>query len=423
MKKLLLVSILSLLSTGLFAQSWKAIPAQEKAQKRHENSFIQVGKNFLLIGGRGEKQIDIYNAETQKWKKGATPPIELHHAQAVSVDGLVYILGAFTGNWPNETPVAHIYIYDPLKDIWITGPEIPEDRRRGAAGVAVKDKKIYMVNGITNGHQSGWVNWFDKFDPYSNTWTKLPDSPHKRDHFHAIITGKMLFVAGGRKSGSGTSALGETVAATDIYNFDEQKWKTVAEIPTPRAGTAVGLMDDNPVIIGGESDSLEKALAVVETFNLNKKAWKSLPALQQGRHGTQAITLNDQILIGAGNGTKGGGDELNSFEIFTKDNRLNFSTESVLAGELKASKENLDFSKNKVNGVSISNKGGNQAMIITEMTTSDGFQILNKKQLPFILAPRTDFELKIEGSTKAGELRIKKAGAEKAFTIPFNKPE
>lgn len=423
MKKLLLVSVLSLLSSSLFSQSWKTIPAQEKAQKRHENSFIQVGKKFLLIGGRGEKQIDIYNAETQNWNKGAIPPIELHHAQAVSIDGLVYIIGAFTGDWPNETPVGHIYIYDTLKDLWITGPKIPEDRRRGAAGIAVKDKKIYMVNGITNGHQSGWVNWFDKFDPYSNTWTKLPDSPHQRDHSHAIISEDILFVAAGRKSGSGSSALGEAVTATDIYSFEEKKWKTVADIPTPRAGTSVGLMNDNPVVIGGENDSLKNALAVVEVFNLNKETWESLPALQQGRHGTQAITLNDQILIGAGNGTKGGGDELNSFEIFTKDNRLNFSTKSVLAGKLRASKETLDFSKGNTRSLRISNKGGNQAIVITEMSTSEGFSILNEKALPFILAPRSDFELKIEGNTQAGELRIKKAGAKKDFTTPFNTRE
>ena len=422
--RFLFISILSFLCTSAFSQSWKAIPAQEEAQKRHENSFIQVGKKFLLIGGRGEKQIDIYHTETQKWSKGAKPPLEIHHSQAVSLDGLIYIMGAFTGNWPDENPVDKVLIYDPLENLWIEGPKIPADRKRGAAGVAIKDKKIYMVNGIINGHQSGWVNWFDEFDPYKNTWTKLPDSPHKRDHFQAIITADLLFVAGGRKSGSEkSSGFAGTVAPTDIYNFEDKKWISVAEIPTPRAGTSIGLINSNPVIIGGESDSQENAHQEVEIFNLEKGTWKALPEMIQGRHGTQAITLNEQILIGAGSGKRGGGPELNSFEIYTKDNRLNFSTESVLAGELRTSEENLNFSKGGTKSLKISNRGGNQAIVITEISISEGFHILNKRKLPFILAPRSDFELKIQGKLQPGELRVKSAGKTEPLIVKLNKKE
>ncbi|WP_339648141.1 galactose oxidase [uncultured Salegentibacter sp.] len=422
MKKYLLLSILCFSVISLNSQSWKTLPANGEAQERHENAFVQAGKRFILIGGRGNKPIDIYETENQKWKKGAQPPLEIHHTQAVSLDGLVYILGAFTGGWPDEDPIPNIYIYDPLENLWVKGPEIPEDRRRGAAGVAIKDKKIYLINGITNGHTSGWVNWFDEYDVYKNKWKILPNSPNERDHFQAVITGDILFVAGGRKSGSveGNGFAG-TVKATDIYDFNAGKWKTISEIPTPRGGTAVGLLDNKPVILGGESDAQEKAHNEAEIFNFADGKWDSLPPLKQGRHGTQAITINKQIIIGAGSGNRGGGPELNSFEVFAKDNSLNFSTDAILAGELKASQDNLDFSKQEIKSLRISHKGGNQAIIITEINISDNFSIFNNKSLPFILAPRSEFELKIKGNQNPGELFIKRAGKKEDLKVSLNK--
>lgn len=422
MKKYLLLSLFCFSVISLNSQSWKNLPANGEAQERHENAFVKAGKRFILIGGRGNKPIDIYDTENQTWKKGAQPPLEMHHFQAVNLDGLVYVLGAFTGGWPEEDPIPNIYIYDPIQDLWIKGPEIPEDRRRGAAGVAVKDKKIYLVNGITNGHTSGWVNWFDEYDIYKDEWKKLPDSPHERDHFQTVITGDILFVAGGRKSGSVKgSGFAGTVKPTDIYDFDTKKWITTTEIPTPRAGTSIGLLDNNPVILGGESDSQEAAHNEAEIFDLEKGEWDSLPAMKEGRHGTQAINLNKQIIIGAGSGNRGGGPELKSFEIFAQDNKLNFSTEAILSGVIKTSEDNLDFSETNTKSVSISHKGGNQAIVITEITISDNFTILNKKSLPFILAPRSEFELKIQGNEGSGELKIKRAGKQEAITISLNR--
>lgn len=65
--------------------------------------------------------------------------------QAVSLDGLVYVLGGFTGSWPYETPLSHVLIYDITENSWTIGNEIPEDRRRGAAGVVVNDEKYILL--------------------------------------------------------------------------------------------------------------------------------------------------------------------------------------------------------------------------------------------------------------------------------------
>ncbi len=91
----------------------------------------------------------------------------MHHFQAVSLNGLIYVLGAFTGEYPGEQPVPNVYIYNPATNAWATGPAIPVARRRGAAGVTVY--KIYLAGGIVNGHNGGFV-------PGSTNLIRLPES-------------------------------------------------------------------------------------------------------------------------------------------------------------------------------------------------------------------------------------------------------
>ncbi|UJH92612.1 galactose oxidase [Antarcticibacterium sp. 1MA-6-2] len=237
MRHFLFILILAFVSPTVHAQdlNWRNMEAANEPLARHENALVAVGEKIVLIGGRGEKPVDIYDIKEKKWSQGAQPPLEMHHMQAVSLDGLVYILGGFTGSWPYETPLTHILIYDLKEDTWTIGSEIPHGRRRGAAGAVAHNGKIYLINGIINGHTSGWVNWLDEYDPYTGQWKILADAPVARDHFQAVVINDKLFVAGGRRSGSGETGFSGTVKETNVYDFKSNTWNTMADIPTPRA--------------------------------------------------------------------------------------------------------------------------------------------------------------------------------------------
>jgi N-acetylneuraminic acid mutarotase len=175
-----------------------------------ENAFVQAGDKFILLGGRGTVPAESYNYITKNWTAGANPPMQLHHFQAVEMNGLIYVVCAFTGNYPNETPVPNVYIYDPKTNVWHVGMDIPVARRRGSAGAIAYNGKIYVVSGLTNGHVSGWVPFIDEFDPTTNTWKTLPDAPHSRDHFQVAIHEGKIYCIGGRNSGYGGSTFAHT---------------------------------------------------------------------------------------------------------------------------------------------------------------------------------------------------------------------
>src|SRR5690606_38148818 len=115
---------------------------------RHESSSVQAGTKFYLMGGReNSRTIDVYDYTSNSWTAlGNSAPETFNHFQATEYQGLIWVIGAFkTNNFPTEVPADYIYIFDPAKEEWIQGPEIPESRRRGSAGLVVHNEKFYIV--------------------------------------------------------------------------------------------------------------------------------------------------------------------------------------------------------------------------------------------------------------------------------------
>ncbi|MCB0837379.1 MAG: T9SS type A sorting domain-containing protein, partial [Bacteroidetes bacterium] len=287
--------------------------------ERVENDYVEANGKFYLIGGRGSVGVSIYDPIAKTWTSGSAPPKQLHHFQAISHNGKIYVAGAMTGNYPNESPVDSIYEYDPATDNWGTIAEIPAGRRRGAGGVVVYNNEFYFLSGLTNGHISGHVPWADKYNPATNTWTVLSDAPRARDHFQASVANGKIYLAGGRLSKANDGPVfANTIAAVDVYDIATDTWTTLADsIPTKRAGSSSAVFGDYIMIIGGESDAQTVAHNEVEGLDVNTGTWTSFPTLITGRHGTGSIVYNDRIYVAGGVGSQGGNPKLTSQEYYS----------------------------------------------------------------------------------------------------------
>ena len=375
--------------------TWQTIvPAIGIDTAREENSYVQAGNNFYLLGGRGIKPVQAYDPINKSWVDKALPPVEMHHFQAVTMNGLIYVAGAFTGGYPHETPIPTVRIFNPESNVWLNGSAVPLARRRGSAGAAVYNNKIYLVGGIIDGHWSGWVNWFDEYDPATNTWKTLPDAPRARDHFNVEIVNDKLYVIGGRRSSGITGQVFSlTVPEVDIYNFTTGQWSTLpgtSNIPTPRAGAATASVGNEVIIIGGEASELY-AHKETEALDITTNTWRRLADLQQGRHGTQAIVNNRGIYVVAGAGNQGGSPLLNSQELFNFFTPGTPGGSQILQSQLTAP-TSLSFGSVPVNYDSIktftiTNSGGTQDILISSLAiTGDASFTANAPySTPFIL--------------------------------------
>lgn len=290
---------------------WQRVTSSDGSQAtaRHETSAVAVGEKLYLMGGRGNKPVEVFDTRTGQWQNLGQAPIDLHHFQPVVIGTDIFALGAmFAGGYPREESAPDIHVFHTLTNTWSIVGVVPENRRRGSAGAVVRDNKIYLIGGNTQGHDGGAVAWFDRYDPVIDEWVVLEDAPNARDHFAAAIVKDKLVVAGGRQS---TNAQGDvfanTVAGTDVYDFDANVWIEGTDIPTVRAGTMVASAGDELLIAGGEVTGRSSALSTVEAYNVDSNSWRSMQDLIDARHSGGSVVVGATWHIMAGSVTRGGG--------------------------------------------------------------------------------------------------------------------
>lgn len=313
MKQAFVILIFLISSLCAEGQTWQAVQYANgtSPHQRHENGFVEVNGKFYLVGGRGVKSVNIFDPATRIWTNSAAPPIELHHFQAVVYQSKIYVICAMTGDYPAETPVDRIYIYNPADNTWSQGATIPVNRRRGSAGVTLYNNKFYIVSGIQDGHRSGWVPWTDEYDPATGIWTALPNAPQARDHFHVGLINGKIYCAGGRRTSQPNFAA-NTISDVDVFDIATNMWSTPTQIPTPRGAPAIAVVNNELIVAGGEVDYQSNALATVQSYNPATNAWTTRTSLDVGRHATQFIYYTGNLYIAAGSTTMGGSGENNT---------------------------------------------------------------------------------------------------------------
>ncbi|MBK1880297.1 Kelch repeat-containing protein [Pelagicoccus mobilis] len=321
MNKLFKTALASLVIIPSCFAEWETLQTNGEPVARHEAGFIDVDDKAYLVGGRRVNPVSIYDPATKTWTQGAKSPIEIHHFQPVVYEGEIWVVGAMTGRFPNETPVDKILIYNPENDAWRWGPAIPEGRARGGAGVSIHNGKIYLSAGITRGHMGGFIPWHDSFDPKSGKWTQLPDAPHARDHFQSAVLDNKLYLAGGRQTSRETNEVfSRTVGPVDVYDFASESWSTLEEdLPTPRAGNTTFSYGRKIIVIGGETGEQKTAHNEVEAYHVDNENWEILPSLNRGRHGTGIAIIRCNLYTSSGSGNRGGSPELTDIECISCD--------------------------------------------------------------------------------------------------------
>jgi hypothetical protein len=162
----------------------------------------------------------------------------------------------------------------------------------------------------------GYVPWLDRFDPATGKWQVLPDAPHARDHFQAVVLNGKIYNTGGRRTSKETNELMSlTVPEVDVFDIATNTWGTLSEtIPTPRAGTSSIAIGSRVVVAGGESAHQPLAHNEVEALDTRSGSWSTLPPLKRGRHGSGLIFRDGELFTASGSGSRGGSPELDSME-------------------------------------------------------------------------------------------------------------
>lgn len=309
-------------ASGMFLTGqWQNITAELDGLPlaRHEACFLMAQGKGYLIGGRGKKNVGIFDPKVGTWTNGVNMPTQMHHMQCVHYNGTIYVPTSWYGGSPNESINEYMWAYDIGSDSWRNLTGLPLHRRRGAAASVILQNKIWVIAGNIGGHgpPSITLGYLDYFDLESGEWiTELPDLPEGRDHVGAAVVGGKICIAGGRDGG--IDKYKATIASTFCYDVGLSQWQNMnAPIPHPRAGAATGLTCDGKMMVVGGEGPPKRVFEDVEVFN--GTGWEIWPPLVRARHGTGIAIANcncGHIYIAAGSGDRGGRPELSSTERF-----------------------------------------------------------------------------------------------------------
>jgi N-acetylneuraminic acid mutarotase len=280
--------------------------------ERQEVSYVKAGGKFYLAGGfiPGSGRTNLherYNPKTNSWKRVAPLPAKLDHVQGVSLGGKIYYVGGLSGP---STSANTVYVYNPITDSFDKGTPMPADRGRGAGGVGVYRGKIYYAGGLHNGKA---VPWFDRYNPATETWKKLPNMPRPRDHFQGAVVDGKFYAIGGRDTN--IDAITRKVDVYDLSDPAGNTWKTRdTALPTARAGFATAVLGRRILVIGGEGGG--RAYDTVEAYYTATNSWRRLEPMPTARHGIQAVVCNGGVYIADGGTIQGGSNPTDAHEVF-----------------------------------------------------------------------------------------------------------
>lgn len=393
---------------------WTDLEEDENYTARHECSFVHAGDRFIMFGGRENAQtLDTYDFSNNSWSRAASAPKEFNHFQATFHKGIIWVIGSFkTNSFPREIPEENIWLYHISTNQWIKGPSIPEHRRRGGAGLVVYQDKFYLVGGNTIGHDGGYVNWFDEYDPKKNTWTELENASQQRDHFSAAIIDDRLYAVGGRKSGGEGGVFAPLIDVVDVFDFSTHSWTTLKDnLPTPRAAPGVAVLHDELYVMGGEGTKKGPAYKLVEAYSPYSDAWSRKADMHFPRHGTQAIVSGNGIYIAAGSPNRGGGRQHN-MEVYGEDSAT--GTQPTTSHFESIAEQSIPIGKST--RISVKNSGGNSASFISSVA------IEGKNKHNFLI--KNDLDLRLIDANDRFDLNIeyigKKSGETATIRITYN---
>jgi N-acetylneuraminic acid mutarotase len=182
---------------------------------------------------------EVYDTVTDSWSTKASIPVS-GSAQAHVVNGKVFVL--LNGDM---NTYGTLYMYDPVTDLWTQKTSLPKE----PYNVGSFHMAHYMVTAATYDKilLTGLLGYTQEamiYDPETDEWSQIANPPWSIFYDFATATT-------GVYAPQKIYLLGPT--GNCVYDPVNDTWITLGDMPTPRRGFGVTVVDDLLYVIGGYS--------------------------------------------------------------------------------------------------------------------------------------------------------------------------
>lgn len=304
------------------AQAWSRLV--EFPEPSEELYGIASGGKLYVFGGlatgwKPKALVYEYDPGRDTWTKKKNMPLPSHHVALAETRGKIYVIGGFRlpdsgpASWQ---PIDNVWEYDPAADTWKALAPLPT--RRGAANAVVVEGKIYVIGGAglhpgsretavhpARPHRSLGIN--EVYDPAVDRWETRNAMPTARNHAAAGNIGNRIYVVGGRL-GSAFISRASNTDIVEAYDPATDQWgPLLAPMPTARSAASWGVYKGRLYVAGGEqrTSEFQKTFRAVEAYDPALNRWATLPSMEFPRHGMAGDIVNGKLHLVSGDAASG----------------------------------------------------------------------------------------------------------------------
>jgi glucose/arabinose dehydrogenase/N-acetylneuraminic acid mutarotase len=302
------VTTLTPVDTGCWSES---IPMPEALL---DAGGTAIGDDIYVVGGKTpagpQSTVRVFDVSAGTWSTRAPlPGSAVENPATVAVGGKLYAFGGSTT--PFSGAVGRSAVYDPGTNTWTTLPDMPTPR--GGAQALHVNGKIYVVAGMTaDGASSAIV---EVFDVASRTWSTGPAMSTARDNPGAGVVDGTIYVFGGRTRLANGSTVNGTLSSVEAWSPGAGSWTARAPMPTGRRTMSSAVVGGKILLIGGEGAADGTAFDETERYDPATDTWHRLWPITTPRHGAVAAVVDGLVHV-LGGGPTGGGAWTDKHEVF-----------------------------------------------------------------------------------------------------------
>ncbi len=236
--------------------TWTEVPPLHPHGVTHSATLMQDGRVLVVGGNIGSglftERAEIFDPQTNAWVEAPSLPAERadHSAQLLN-DGRVLVAGGQTD--ASGLVGGDALLYDPITNIWAaTSPMVKP--RIWAQSARLGDGRVLVTGGMTleDMPQNTFTAHTEIYDPATNTWSAAKAMTQPRySHFLFSLPNGNMVVLGGARDWECCWTSDSFVRAIDVYDPGADIWRTVAELPQPRAQAAAAALPNGCIWLSG----------------------------------------------------------------------------------------------------------------------------------------------------------------------------
>jgi len=165
---------------------------------------------------------------------------------------------------------------------------------RSGLAVTSYENQIYAIGGEVAGKVSNVV---ERYDPQTNTWTRLTSKPIAVTDISAVTMGGLIYVPGGKTDS------GITTNSNEIFDPQTNQWSKGGPLPRALSAYALTVYEGRMYLFGGWDG--HRVVKDAYVYDPNDDVWAQIVSMPTARSYAGAVVMGGKIyVIGGWDGQK-----------------------------------------------------------------------------------------------------------------------